>query len=340
MQEADESQILDGRYEATFYGLPPGEPLTCHMLSHRLLWKTEVGEAFEFETPAPKGGAFRFIAFGDSGNGSNTQAALAERMAGENPDLVIHVGDLIYPAGARKDYLRNFYEPNAELIRTAFFMPSLGNHDCATDQGRPMLREFVLPENGPEGVEPERNYWFDFGDARFVVLDTNPAGDKYAGVLSHDDMKTIVAPWLRKVLTNCDARWKFVYCHHPIYTGSVHQEIEHAYVKEAFLQVLEDTGVDIVFAGHNHLYERTAPMRRDAIVPEGKGVVFVTTGAGGVSRYEEQRHPDYMRVFNDEVFSYTRVDISGDRLQMEQISENGRVLDRYEIVKSSAEPST
>ena len=80
-------------------------------------------------------------------------------------------------------------------------------------------------------------------------------------------------------------------------------------------------------------------MRRDAIVPEGRGVVFVTTGAGGVSRYEEQRHPDYMRFFNDQVFSYTRVDISGDRLQMEQIDENGRVLDRYEIVKSSAEPS-
>jgi len=51
-------------------------------------------------------------------------------------------------------------------------MPILGNHDCLAKRGRPLLDFFVLPENGPGEAWKERNFHFDFGDARFVGLDS------------------------------------------------------------------------------------------------------------------------------------------------------------------------
>ena len=90
--------------------------------------------------------------------------------------------------------------------------------------------------------------------------------------------------------------------------------------------------MDVVFCGHNHLFERTAPIKADKIVSDGRGVVYITTGAGGVTRYPEQDPPpSYMRAFNDSVFSFTRVDVTADRLKIEQIDESGEVIDTYVI---------
>ena len=220
------------------------------------------------------------------------------------------------------------------MIRHAPFMPSEGNHDVATDEGRPLLEHFVCPRNGPEGIEPERCYWFDYGDARFVALDSNMT--EFGGALTPSELKNVIAPWVREVFKDCDARWKFVFYHHPFYTGSTHSAEGAAYMKEAFLDVFEESGVDVVFCGHNHLYERTAPLKQDQIVPDGEGIVYIVTGAGGVSRYPEKLpNPEYIRNYNDSVFSFTQVDLTADRFDLQQIDEHGNVIDRYKIEKAA-----
>ncbi len=280
--------------------------------------------------PAAPGTPFRFLAFGDSGNGSNTQRALARIMRDARPDLVIHVGDLVYPNGDARDYPRNFFEPYREMIVRVPFMPSLGNHDVATGRGGPFLDVFALPRNGPAGVEPERNYWFDFGDARYVALDTNRA--EAGGAVPESDMRDRVAPWLRGVLTDCGRRWKFVFCHHPPYSNSTHGPQEQAYMRDLFVPVFDACGVDVVFAGHNHLYERTHPLRAGTRAPPGRGTVYIVTGAGGVSRYaERQPVPEFIAAYNDAVFSFTRVDVSAERVEVRQIGEDGREIDAATI---------
>lgn len=322
-----------GRCEATFSGLPAGAAFDYRIVNERgVFGSTVLAGPFKARTPPPRGTAFRFIAFGDSGNGSNTQAEFAKKMAAAKPDVVIHVGDLVYPAGDGSTYRTHFYEPNAEMIRHAPFMPSEGNHDVATDEGRPLLEHFVCPRNGPEGIEPERCYWFDYGDARFVALDSNMT--EFGGALTPVQLKNDIAPWVREVFKECDARWKFVFYHHPFYTGSTHSAEGAAYMKEAFLDVFEESGVDVVFCGHNHLYERTAPMKRDQIVADGEGIVYIVTGAGGVSRYPEKLpNPEYIRYYNDSAFSFTQVDMTADRFDLQQIDEHGKVIDRYSIEK-------
>jgi predicted phosphodiesterase len=324
-----------GQAGAAFSGLPAGAR-GRYSLHHRgllsLLFSDTLAGPYEVATPPPPGTPFRFLAFGDSGDGGHTQEELGRVMSSARPDLIIHVGDLVYPSGSLRDYRANFFEPYAGLIRSIPFMPCLGNHDVATEQGRPLLEVFTLPRNGPPGIEPERNYWFDFGDARFVALDSNPPEE--GGRVTNEERRRVVAPWVQRVLADGGPRWKFVYFHHPFYTGSEHPESGGSHMKEAFVRVFEDAGVDVVFCGHNHLYERTAPIRGDRVVGDGQGVVYITTGAGGVSRYPEmQPPPAYMRAFNAEVFSFTRVDLVADRLELRQVDENNQVIDEYILSK-------
>lgn len=340
------AQKVSNRYQVVVNGDTPGTKYRYEVMNRGFLGR-EFVVAGPFETAAapPRGRAFRFLAFGDSGTGNNTQASLAEVMARAEPDLIIHTGDVIYPAGSPDDYRRNFFEPYREVICRTPFMPSLGNHDCATRRGRPLIDTFVLPRNAPpvvpapDGTEldlSERCYWFDYGDARFVALDSNLADDESGGVLTQEQMETIVAPWLQEVLTSGEPSWKFVYFHHPFYTGSKHSESDGLHMKNAYLGILEDGDADIVFCGHNHLYERTAPMKGGQVVPDGAGVVYVTTGAGGAARYEErQPPPSYMRAFRDDLFSFTQVDVTRERIVLQQIGEDGRSIDEYVIVKNA-----
>lgn len=322
-----------GRYIATFDKLQRGGRYTYTIANRGVLSSHAVESGpHECRITPDRDESVRLLAFGDSGIGSNTQTLLADVMAHEKPDVVIHTGDLIYPAGAEKDYLPNFYRPYEKLIATTFFMPSEGNHDVATDKGAPLLQQFILPENGPADIEAERNFWFDYGPARIVALDTNM--DAHGGVISHEEMKTTVATWLRKSLEDCDAKWRIVYFHQPFYTGSAHSAEGSAYVKEAYLDAMEAAGVDLVLCGHNHLYERTAPMHQDKIVEPGTGIVYVTTGAGGAQRYPEGDHPpDYIVKFNDSQFSFSRVDLSPTRLSFSQLGENGKSIDAFELTR-------
>jgi hypothetical protein len=158
------------------------------------------------------------------------------------------------------------------------------------------------------------------------------------GAITTEQMKNVIAPWVRKVLTGCDAKWKFIFYHQPYYTGSQHSAEGTAYAKDAYRTMFEECGVDVVFSGHNHLFERTFPIRNDQVVPDGKGIVYITTGCGGVSRYPEiLPPPKYMKTYNDKVFSFTQVDLSATRFEMKQIDENGKTIDEYTITKPAAQ---
>lgn len=331
------SRLDHGQCEVSFTGLEPGRTYSYEIANDRMIFgSTKLAGPYETKAPPPRGTPFRFAAFGDSGNGSNTQTDFAKRITASKPDVIIHVGDLVYPAGLRADYITNFFRPNAEMIRSAPFMPTEGNHDVATEKGEPLLEFFVCPRNGPKGIEPERNYYFDYGDARFVGLDTNRVED--GGAITTEQMRDVIAPWVRQVLTECDAKWKFVYYHQPFYTGSTHSAEGSSYVKDAYRKVFEECGVDVVFSGHNHLFERTYPIRNDQIVPDGKGIVYITTGCGGVSRYAEiLPTPKYIKTYADKVFSFTQVDLSATKFEMKQIDENGKVIDEYTIHKPAAQ---
>lgn len=275
-----------------------------------------------FSTAKTHDQPFSFIVFGDSGRATVEQYTLANVMAGRKPDFLLHTGDVVYGAGERVDYPDRFFSAYEHMLSEICFWPSMGNHDRSKEtDGSDYLGVFELPENGPPGLPPEHNYWFDYGNARVAVVDSNMTAEELSGR---------VAPWLSGIMADASIRWRFVALHHPPYTCGHHNPDEK--IQETLVPIFESSGVDIVFAGHNHWYERTAPLRGGSVVPNGAGVVYIISGAGGASLYTApppDQRPAYTLVVNDQTHSFTHVRISGDNLTLRQIGLAGDVLDEW-----------
>jgi len=270
-----------------------------------------------------------FIVLGDSGVGGQAQYLLARRMRDLDPDFVLHTGDVVYPDGERDDYLDRFFAPYRELLAKVSFWPTLGNHDWDSDGGAAYLEVFELPENGPQELPPETNYWFDYGPVRAAVVNSN---------LSEQVLADAVAPWLRQVFASCPASWRFVVLHHPPYTAAKHRPCDR--VQRALVPAFEEARVDVVFGGHNHLYERTVPLRAGQAVGVGEGVVYVVSGAGGAKLYPAlppDQRPFYIAAQYDARHSFTHVLVNGQTLRLRQVDIDGRVVDEWSFTRPAAD---
>jgi hypothetical protein len=300
---------------ATFDGLEPGQACEYEIV----LNGTRSTGRHAMRTAPTDSRGFRFVAFGDSGTGDFHQYAVADRMRACRPDLLCHVGDLIYPRGRPEDHPRKFFQPYAELLAAAPLYLSLGNHEYRMPGVDPVPASFILPANGPAGTSPGRNYWFDYGDARFAAIDSN------------DDepfFRDTIAPWLDALLQSAGDKWTFVLFHEPVHTQSKYPPARK--LLTTIVPILERHGVALVMSGHNHLYERSQPIRDGHPVTDGYGTVYITTGAGGANLAEVVLPmPETIAAWNDQEHSFTLVDVSADRLDVRQVSESGRTIDEF-----------
>lgn len=319
-----------GRRVAVFRGLDPNKEYTYHLgdIEAKPEYKTRTAPPSK-RTDDESFPEFRILAFGDSGKATPEQFELAEKMTEYHPALVVHTGDLIYPDGAREDYPEKFYKPYARLLASAPLYPCLGNHDIHTLMGGPMFDEFVLPANGPNGETPERNYWFDYGPVRFVAVDTN---------VPLATLQDPIAPWMDKVLSDTEPRWKICFFHHPVYTNANYGSTRKLW--NTIVPVMEKRGVQLVLSGHDHLYEHSYPIRAQKIVEPGEGIVYITTGAGGAALYTERPTsiPELKSVY-DGAHSFTIIDVTRDALKLRQINIKDAVIDEFEIPHHVTEPN-
>jgi 3',5'-cyclic AMP phosphodiesterase CpdA len=321
--------VSDSRNVARITGLSPGTSYAYEIRAGR----RALTRGLHFETVRPPGEPYSFIVFGDSGKGTRVQYLLGAQMASAQPpaDFVLHTGDLIYDGGELWLYEERFFAPYRQLLARVDFWPCLGNHDVdQDDRALAQVTVFELPANGPAGLPAGYNYWFDYSTCRVAVLDSN--ADE---ATLHDR----VSPWLTKVMADVAPRWRFVVFHHPPYTDGKYMPDER--LQRAVVPALEAAGVDVVFSGHDHDYQRTYPLRDGRVVATGQGVVYVVTGAGGAQLYPvRQPLPAFLAAFDDQHFSFTQIAIDGDELHLRQIALGGQVLDETSWRKEVAEPAT
>ncbi|HYB98965.1 MAG TPA: fibronectin type III domain-containing protein [Candidatus Limnocylindrales bacterium] len=223
-----------------------------------------------------------FAMIGDFGAGTSGQANVANNIGASDPPLLLTVGDNAYQNGTQSDWDDNVFIPEYRnnILRRAVWMPALGNHDL-NDVGTSNwassveIRMHELPRNAPSG-QAERYFSFDYGDAHFVVMDSNPAG-----------INTTQTQWLDADLGSTLRKWKFVFLHHPPYScanGIASFGTDQA-VQENWAPIFEKHQVDVVFFGHDHIYERSKLLdeylANGGKGSDGKGTIYVMTGAGG-----------------------------------------------------------
>lgn len=274
----------------------------------------------------------RLFAFGDSGTGSVEQLGIRDRIAERmgDYDLFLHLGDMAYGDGTFGQFQEYFFDVYADAMHRVPTWPTIGNHEYRSGSGQPYLDVYYLPEVALRARDQERYYSFDYGNVHFISLDSNseqliPIALDTRGRVT-DDM----VDWLRDDLASTDAPWIVAFFHHTPFSSS--ERGINWQVVTTLLPVLEEGGVDIVLAGHDHHYERSAPIRDVCLSSafDDNAVTYVTAGAGGASLRPATGDWFTARVESD-VHSYLSLTIHGCVAHGEAIDVDGDVVDTFDV---------
>jgi len=264
-------------------------------------------------------GKISFIVVGDTGYLSEGQFAVAEAMRRTPVDLILHTGDMSYGAFSLQMADFRCLSVYADQFRTTPFFATLGNHDLPDRNAA--LHTFHFPTNTATGTE--HYYSFDHGDAHFAVAwsdlpvgaDYRPGGPQYQ--------------WLSADLARTTKPWKFLIFHHTWRTTSIHTHDDYdvnfvrdsLQIDDGLISAARKHGVQIVFNGHDHCYERLKPL--------GGPMSFVS-GGGGAGLYGfSSAHPDSVQFHIRHHF--LKVELDRDEAYVEAITPDGKVLDRVHV---------
>jgi hypothetical protein len=326
--EPDLESRLEGAAPARVHvfhleGLAPGT-----RYSYRVLVNENVMSEGHMPATQPGGerAPFRFAALADLGSGT-PQMRVAAALLAAAPDLAILPGDIAYESGTAREVESRYFGPYAHLIDHIPFFPVLGNHDIGTAGGRPLLDALHLPENDANGSEAF--YSFDWGNVHFVGLNSN--ADLRPG--------SVQGRWLDGDLARATADWTVVYFHHPLFSSALHgSSLE---LRSQLEPLLDRHRVDLVFSGHDHVYERTYPIIAARVVDSTSepdyvdpgGTIYIVTGGGGRSLYPSGQSS--FTAFSRSVHHFTRVDVDGLQVTVTAVQTDGSVLDRMTIRKTA-----
>ncbi len=227
----------------------------------------------------------------DRGDNAGGQAAVRDGYhtwvaanGGEPADLFLMLGDNAYLDGTDEQHQISVFDMYTDTLASVGLWPTIGNHemgsfglsqsplvelytpvtgvaDLPPDSPVPYFNIHTLPTQGETGGVPsgtEQYYSFDYGNVHVISLDSQVSARSEAN-------RTAMLEWVTADLQSSTADWTIVIFHHPPYTkGSHDSDVDAGGVdqpifdmREQFNPVFEAHGVDLVYGGHSHSYERS-----------------------------------------------------------------------------------
>jgi hypothetical protein len=310
---------LTNTHVATLTGLAP-ETLYYYRISSSADGRTAVSPRYRFRTFRPQGG-LSFMAVGDTGLGKEAQYRIAQVIQDSAADLVIHLGDVVYPKFTlgRAD-LKCFSVYQPDMARRPWFF-LYGNHD-RYDNTNDFPASFYSPTNPVTGGG--QFYSFDQGVAHFVALDT----DLGAGADWREDSPQY--RWLAADLAASTQPWKFLLFHNAMRSSGPHRfddynsnGVRDEYEFQNTIGALaERYGVQVLFNAHEHLYER--------LNPRGGVHTIVSGGGGGVLySFGGEWDPADSQLFSQH--HCLRVMVERDFLELQALDTDGNVFDTLHL---------
>lgn len=285
------------QHEVTLTGLQPGTSYYYRVRSAGVNLASAV-----FTSGKAPGTPFRIAMFSDAHEAG--AGPVGDRMALFEPDLVLAAGD-ITDNGTFAELDNNIFTKFADVMRRAPLYWTPGNHDVA--DGFAACREaFVHPPD-------ELNYWFEYADAQIVSL--NAEG--------------LPGPsWLSGALGASSKPWKIVFFHEPARSAAGGHG-ENSTIRDQYVPIMEQHGVQLALAGHNHYYWRSVPIN---------GVTHLITGRAGNRSRDLGDMPCYSAAgWNGTIAkSFAIADFDGPFLQLRGITENGDQIDEMVLDRACA----
>ncbi|PYM09804.1 MAG: hypothetical protein DME18_17415, partial [Verrucomicrobia bacterium] len=254
----------------------------------------------------------RFIAYGDTRTNPGTHAAVAGNFKRHAPDFILHAGDLV-AAGKRYDlWAKEFFGPLAEVIDEIPILPAIGNHE---QDGINYLNYVHLPGK-------ELWYAYDAGPVHVLSLD-------FRSEKETDEQFAFA----RRDLLSATAPWKVVFLHYPVFNIGGHGT---GWGHATYLPLFHQAKVDLVLAGHSHIYERFRPIA-NVTGPDTWPITHITTGGGGAPLYTVYSHPALETQASTNHF--VLIEATPTRLSGRALTTNETVIDTFELKKSNGRPA-
>jgi predicted phosphodiesterase len=262
----------------------------------------------------PKPVSLKFAVIGDSGRWSTEQQETAHQLALQRQkfpfEFVLMLGDNNYGDGSPESYKTRFEQPFKPLLDLDVkFYAARGNHDAGPQWLYPLFN-----------MNGHRYYTFEESSGVLPALIGERAQFFAADTVDLDNEQLI---WLDQELSKSKADWKIVYLHHPLYSSGRYA-FSSAVRRRTLEQALIEHGVDVVFAGHEHLYERLVPQR---------GVMYFVAGATGSVRVGDLQPSAYLAKGYDRDLSFMLLEIAGDTMYFQAINRVGETIDSGRIKK-------
>ena len=245
----------------------------------------------------------KFLVIGDSGTGDRAQNETGAQMWKAHSvfpyEFAIMLGDNMYGSERPQDYVAKFERPFKPLLDANIQFYAVARQSRRSQPA--LLQELRHGRQALLHLSEEGRAFF--------VLDSN--------YMDQDQQK-----WLDKELTSSNSKWKIAYFHHPIYSsGGRHgSEVDlRAIVEPLFIKY----NLNVVFAGHEHFYERLKPQ---------KGINYFTAGGSAKLRAGDIIGSSAMTAKGfDTEQSFMLVEIDGDVMRFQTISRRGKRVDSGEI---------
>jgi 3',5'-cyclic AMP phosphodiesterase CpdA len=205
------------------------------------------------------------LAAGDIADCGEEGRLLTARLLDEEAGTILAVGDLVYPTGTTKGFA-TCYAPSWGRFKERTY-PVPGNHEYAVAGARPYYAWWGARAGSPRGY-----YSFDLGAWHLVALNSNLRGPEDAAQRD----------WLAEDLRRSPARCKLAFFHHTVFSSGYHGATAHL---TALLRVLYAGRVSLALTGHDHHYERFAPLNVVGEVEPARGIRFFVVGTGGATLY-------------------------------------------------------
>ena len=263
-------------------------------------------EDYTFKTALPKWdkSAFKFAVMCDAQGGYDNQREIFKKVKEENVDFILYLGDFT-DTGNQQEW-DVWFGTGEGVLEEVPLMGVHGNHEG--DQ-KTYWEQFAFPGN-------ERWYSMDYGNTHFMFL-----------LAASEPLAAEQRPWILKDLRENNNTWTIAMGHIPIYSAGLNHG-ESQYLMDHWLDIFEKYGVDIYFGAHNHVYERTWPIKNGSINREG--ITHITHGPSGDKFYtvgERWWTAEYL----ENTPMYSIYNVEGSIINAKAKDINAKVVDEFTI---------
>ena len=278
--------------------------------SYRVGGEGHWSPTYQFTTPPAPGtfDTFTVAIAGDSRGAYEDWANIVSRMEAHNPDFYMFSGDMVEAGGNQVEW-DGWWRATGDVFARKVFVPAHGNHEFLAMN---YFAQFSLPNN-------EQWFSLNYGSLSLTALNDTVAEEAQ---MADDEVV-----FLREKLGTDTSPWKFVMHHRPIYSTCTRHGSDEV-LRGDWAPVFEEVGVDMVIAGHNHIYERSVPIQAEQERPVVQGTTYLVSGGAGASLYQESE-ADWFNAVANPIEHYIIAEFSAEGVNATVYDRDDNVIDSF-----------